>query len=638
VSLATRPLRVLSVGAGPAGLLYAALSCRRLPRHEVTVLERNPADATFGFGVVFSERTLDGLRGAAPETHAAIDAAAVSWEDIELRVGGERVRCGGHGFSAIARTKLLSILQAEAVEAGARLEFGVEADPAALPEADLVLGADGINSRVRDADPAFGLEVDTGAAKYIWFATPAPFDALTFIFTENEHGWWGVHAYPFDEHTSTFIVETDVATWRRAGLDAPGELPPGASDLCSLAYCEQLFAAHLGGHGLLANNSRWLNFRTLRAASWRSGRTVLLGDAAHTAHFSVGSGTKMAMEDAIGLVDAVAAADTVDAALAAYERKRRPQVEFIQRAAHPSLVWWERFRHHVGSSPERFAFHFLSRSPVITRERLLARDARFVRRVERAFATADERADVLAVPVALGALTLPSRIVAMPELVAGDGGADDLVVLGGQAAAGAGAVLASLDGEGMRTVGPLRQCAAWIHDHTSAAVGLAASGPVNAAALSAAAELAVEADVDLLLVPVAGVRPDRLPAADELLAWLRSWPVERALLLTVVAPLADGDAAAALRLMQRVAEERMLVVVVVRPTTASLENARIAQLLLCDRLRELTDVPLGLGGALGADEAATAVLAGRVDVCVARPRLGGLSWRDDVPLARADVR
>lgn len=382
--LARSSLRTAVVGGGPAGLFYALLAKQRMPDHEIVVYERNPPDATFGFGVVFSERTLGGFADADPQLYDAMTAAGVSWEDIEVRRRDGTIRCGGQGFSAISRRKLLRLLQERARAVGVELRFEHEIHSDEFTDADLVLAADGVNSGLRWLRAAqFRPRMQTGVARFIWFATRQRFDALTFVFVEDEHGAWGVHAYPFEDGTSTFIVETDESTWRRAGLDQTPDLATGESDLGSLRFCEQLFADHLGDHGLLCNNSKWAQFRTLRCASWVSGNVVLLGDAAHTAHFSVGSGTKMAMEDASALADAIAAADTIPEALSHYERLRRPPVDHIQAAARPSLIWWERFGHLADRDLEQFAFHFLTRSPAVTRDRLRRRDASFVQRVDR---------------------------------------------------------------------------------------------------------------------------------------------------------------------------------------------------------------------------------------------------------------
>jgi anthraniloyl-CoA monooxygenase len=422
-------VKILCVGGGPAGLYFAVRMKQLDGAHEVTVLERNRPDDTFGFGVVFSDSTLGYLHQHDAETSELIRRHCQAWDAIEMRFKGKTLRCGGNGFAAISRKRLLNLLQQRALELGVTIHFQHEfASLAECKDYDLVVASDGINSTLRHRfERAFCPTIEVGTAKYIWFGTTQHFDSLTFLFEENEHGLFGVHAYPYDEQTSTFIVETDEESWRRAGLDrfVESTLAPGASDLESMAYCQQLFARHLHGHALLANNSKWLNFRTLRNETWHHENIVLLGDAAHTAHFSVGSGTKMAMEDAIALSLALQEHKELPAALAAYERARRPEVERIQRASLPSRQWWEDFRRYKHFSPEQFTFHFLSRNPRMTYRHLLARDPAYVKQVHSWFLTntnpeaeqpALAREEPLPAPIAqslpLRSITLSHRLVA----------------------------------------------------------------------------------------------------------------------------------------------------------------------------------------------------------------------------------
>ncbi|GAC1589015.1 MAG: hypothetical protein NVS3B28_14790 [Candidatus Velthaea sp.] len=384
-------MRIVSIGGGPAGLSFAIIAKTRRPDLDIVVYERNRADDTFGFGVVFSDATLDYLQQGDPHIHKTIDESAIHWNDIMLELRGESIRVGGNGFSAFARKQLLGALQARAHEVGVDVRYSSEVTDYATATvgADLVLGADGINSSVRRRfEGAFEPHVDTGRAKFIWFGTTRPFDCLSFVFEENEHGVFGVHAYPYDAAMNTFIVETDDDTWHRAGLDRVGEdeLDPVQGDLASKAYCERLFARTLGTHALIGNFSRWGNFRTIRNAAWSHENVVLMGDAAHTAHFSVGSGTKMAMEDAIALADAFAEYDALPEVFAAYEAKRKPLVARIQRASWPSIMWWEEIVNYVRMPLEQFAFHFMSRSDRMTREVLRTRDPAFIERVDRWYA------------------------------------------------------------------------------------------------------------------------------------------------------------------------------------------------------------------------------------------------------------
>ncbi|MFF9777284.1 FAD-dependent monooxygenase [Streptomyces sp. NPDC013978] len=394
--------RIACVGGGPGGLFFAALIKQADPSVEVTVFERNRPEDTFGFGVVFSDATLAAIHEADPVLRTALADHGRHWDDIEVRLKGQRVRCGGNGMAAITRKTLLQLLHRRAEEVGVDLRFSHEipADPGQLAAYDLIVAADGANSRFRDrlADVLVP-EVEVATAKFIWFGTDYLFDGLTFVHEHGPHGTFAVHGYPISDEVSTFIVETDEESWRRAGLDEfDSAQPPGPSDEKTRHYLEKLFAEQIDGHQLLVNNSRWGNFRTRRTHRWHSGNVVLLGDAAHTAHFSVGSGTKMAMEDAVALADTLLAhRDDLPAALEAYEAARRPSVEKIQGAARPSLSWWENFgRYHDAFRPTQFAFHFISRS--IGKERIARRDPEFVDTVVREWRVAHEGAAPLDTP------------------------------------------------------------------------------------------------------------------------------------------------------------------------------------------------------------------------------------------------
>ena len=423
-------MRIAVLGGGPGGLLAALLAKRGDPAREVTVFERNRAGDTFGFGVVFSDATLDGIDAADPVLRRALTEHGVHWDPIEVRLRGERWRFGGNGMAAVARRTLLTLLQQRAAEAGVDLKFSAPVHPDDLvdSEYDLVVAADGANSQMRARFAgAFGPSVVTATAKFIWFGTTYPFSGLTFVHEQGPHGVFAVHGYPIGNGVSTFIVETDERSWREAGLDAfDVSQPPGPSDQVTQAYLEKLFATQIDGCPLLVNNSRWGNFRTWRTQRWRhrAGRTAiaLLGDAAHTAHFSVGSGTKMAMEDAIALVaalDGVPRAGTdpdgIDAALAVYESERHGQVARIQDAARPSLSWWEHFgRSYRSLPPWQFAFHFFSRS--LPASKLRQRDAAFVESVHRAWGAAHGGAmDPLHTPIDVAGVTQPGRVVTVED-------------------------------------------------------------------------------------------------------------------------------------------------------------------------------------------------------------------------------
>ncbi|MEU6579071.1 FAD-dependent monooxygenase [Streptomyces sp. NPDC046805] len=383
-------MRIAVAGGGPGGLFFATLIRRADPSIEVTVFERNRAEDTFGFGVVFSDRTLAAIDEADPVLREALDEHGRHWDEIEVRLKGERIRCGGNGMAAVARRTLLTLMQERARGAGAELRFSTEVSLDDLTGYDLVIAADGTGSRIREElAPSLDVQIETATAKFIWFGTAYLFDGLTFVHERGPDGVFAVHGYPISDTVSTFIVETDEESWRRAGLDEfDTTQPPGVSDMVSKEYLEKLFADQIDGHQLLTNNSRWANFRTRRTRRWHTlapRPVAFLGDAVHTAHFSVGSGTKMAMEDAIALAQAVAAhPGNLATALAAYEDAAQPSVRKIQDSARPSLAWWEHFgRYHDVFDPWQFGYHFLTRS--ITDARLGRRAPDFIDASHRAW-------------------------------------------------------------------------------------------------------------------------------------------------------------------------------------------------------------------------------------------------------------
>ncbi|MEN3299147.1 FAD-dependent monooxygenase [Pseudonocardia sp.] len=425
-------MRVAVAGGGPGGLFFATLIRRADPSIEVTVFERNRADDTFGFGVVFSDRTLAGIHEADPVLRVALTEHGRHWDAIEVRLKGERIRCGGNGMAAVVRRTLLALMQARARDVGAELRFSTEVTLDDLAGYDLVVAADGTGSKIREqlereADADLGAEVETATAKFIWFGTDYLFDGLTFVHERSPDGVFAVHGYPISDEVSTFIVETDEASWRRAGLDEfDVTQPPGASDMITKTYLEKLFADQIDGKQLLTNNSRWGNFRTRRTRRWhtlRAGKAstppvAFLGDAVHTAHFSVGSGTKMAMEDAVALSRAVAGSPRdLGAALTAYEEAAQPSVRKIQNSARPSLAWWEHFgRYHDEFEPWQFAYHFLSRS--ITDARLAKRDPAFVAASHRGWVE-EHGAEPLDTPFDRAGWSVPGRLVTVSATAAG---------------------------------------------------------------------------------------------------------------------------------------------------------------------------------------------------------------------------
>ncbi len=379
-------MKIVILGGGPAGLYAGILIKKANPAHDITIIERNPADVTYGWGVVFSDRTLASFQRADFPTYQQIANRFVIWDAIDTRYRGETIRCGGHIIASISRKALLRILQRRCAKLGVTIQFNREIkDLISLPAFDLLIACDGINSLVRTTyAPIFKPTITPGKARYIWLGTNKVLDAFTFIFRENEHGLFQVHAYPFSGSGSTFIVECDEASWLKAGLDK-------ADEAQTLAYCEQLFADDLGSARLLSNASRWINFPTLKTQRWQHQNVVLVGDAAHTAHFSIGSGTKLAMEDAIALTNALTQYHDLETALKAYEMERQPVVETFQRAAQESQTYFETLKRYLGLDPLPFTFQLLTRSGRITYDDLRLRDARFGEAIDRWFAQQNTR-------------------------------------------------------------------------------------------------------------------------------------------------------------------------------------------------------------------------------------------------------
>jgi len=451
--------RVLCIGGGPSGLYFALLLKKMQPTLEISVLERNRPFDTFGWGVVLSDQTLANLTTADAPTAQLIGEAFNHWDDIEVFFKGGRVRSGGHGFCGIGRKRLLNILQERCLALGVKLVFECDAaDDQALAaqyNADLVIASDGLNSRIRQryAD-VFEPDVEQRRCRFVWLGTHKLFDAFTFAFEQTEHGWFQAHAYQFDAETSTFIVETPEEVWRAHGLDAM-EQPE------AIAFCEKLFARYLDGHALISNathlrgSANWIRFPRVVCKRWthripvegRSVPVVLMGDAAHTAHFSIGSGTKLALEDAIDLANEFATGRALDDVLTAYESRRSVEVLKIQNAARNSTEWFENVQRYSGMQIEQFAYSLLTRSQRISHENLRVRDAQWLNGYERWLAGGEQRAPML-MPLTVRGLTLKNRIVVSPMATysAVDGVPQDfhLVHLGARALGGAALVFVEM--------------------------------------------------------------------------------------------------------------------------------------------------------------------------------------------------
>ncbi|HEV7148339.1 MAG TPA: bifunctional salicylyl-CoA 5-hydroxylase/oxidoreductase [Pedococcus sp.] len=449
-------MKVAIAGGGPGGLYLAALMKQLDPRHEITVWERNAPDDTFGFGVVFSDETLGAVETADVEIYQQMASSFARWTDIDVDVNGNEFTVGGQGFAAMARKDLLRILQERVRDLGVTVHYRTEApDPDDLRASfDLVVASDGLNSTVRAKYvDSFRPTLDRRQNKYIWFGTDLVFEAFQFFVKQTEWGTMQIHGYPYSDTGSTFIVEMHEDVWRRAGLDCTEDtvFPPGESDEYAVERIAEIFADELRGHRILTNNSKWLNFHTVRNETWHHDNVVLLGDAAHTAHFSIGSGTKLAMEDALALAACLHENPSVEAALEAYEMERKPVVESTQRAAQASLEWFENIGMYADQDPAQFVFNLITRSRRITFENLKDRDPGFAARMEAEFARSQgsvEVAPAMFQPVDIGPLRLKNRIVlsSMDMYVAENGVPTDfhLVHLGSKALGGAGLVMTEM--------------------------------------------------------------------------------------------------------------------------------------------------------------------------------------------------
>ncbi|RJE89575.1 bifunctional salicylyl-CoA 5-hydroxylase/oxidoreductase [Paracoccus onubensis] len=488
-------MRVACIGGGPSGLYFAISLKLRQPESEVVVIERNRPDDTFGWGVVLSDETLDNLHRNDPKSAAEIRAHFAYWDDIAVHYRGEKLVSTGHGFCGIGRKKLLLLLQERARELGVELRFETEVESAAdyARDYDLVVACDGVNSRIRQEYAAeFRPDIDLRACKFVWLGTHQKFDdAFTFIFEETDKGWLWAHAYQFDEDTATFIVETDQATWDAYGF---GEM----SQHESIAVCEKVFRNHLDGHSLMTNaghirGSAWLNFPRVLCEKWHHENIVLMGDASASAHFSIGSGTKLALESAIALADYVTSQPDLEQAFRLYQDERRLEVLRLQSAARNSLEWFEDVQRYLNLDPVQFNYSLLTRSQRISHENLRLRDSEWLKGAERWFQThaggpaEPVRAPMFA-PFKLRNMALKNRIVLSPmaQYKAQDGCPTDwhLVHLGERAKGGAGLIFTEMtcvSAQGRITPGcpglyapeheaKWRQIVDFIHEETAAKI------------------------------------------------------------------------------------------------------------------------------------------------------------------------
>ena len=538
-------MNIVSIGGGPAGLYFAILMKQAHPGAEIVVYERNRPDDTFGWGVVFSDETLGAFEEADPESFSEITANFKYWRDIETYYRGTCTTSTGHGFAALSRKKLLQILHARCRALGVTLEFEREvASLDELADADLILGADGVNSWVRE-HLAEHLQptIDWRRCRFSWLGTDKPLEAFTFIFEETDHGLFQIHAYPFEDGLSTWIVECRDEVWRRAGLDE-------ASEDDTVAFCQKLFAEHLGGHRLLANRSLWRRFPTVRCATWHHGNVVLLGDAAHTAHFSIGSGTKLAMEDAIALAAAFERFGTADvpAVLAAYQEARWVDVIKLQKAAQTSLEWFENSQRYMGQPPIQLTFNLMTRSKRITYDDLAERDPRLITEVTEWYrqdvgalqTSTGEAPPPIFTPFKLRQLELLNRIVVSPmcQYSATEGSPNDwhLVHLGSRAIGGAGLVITEMtdvSAEGRITKGCAGMyqrvhVAAWrrivdfVHRHSEAKIGI----QLAHAGRKGSVRHAWEHEADEPLLPEKGAWQTLAPSAEP---FAPHWPAPKAM-------------------------------------------------------------------------------------------------------------
>jgi anthraniloyl-CoA monooxygenase len=607
-------VKIACIGGGPAGLYLGILVKRRAPEHEVVIYERNRPSDTFGFGVVFSDATLGHLAEADPETHAQITSRFARWDDIEIHAGGEVLRSTGHGFCGIERKMLLQILQERAKALGVVVHYEHEVKSLAEVTADVIVACDGVASWVRESLAAeLQPRVDIRPNKFVWLGSTVPYGAFTFIFKQTPYGLFRVHAYRYQKEGSTFIVECREDTWRNAGL-------ANATEDQTVAILEQIFAEELGGHRLVKNRSIWRNFPVVRCGKWHSGNVVLMGDSAHTAHFSIGSGTKLAMEDAIALRDALLADRDVPRALAAYEARRRPEVEALQAAAQASLEWFEGTERYMSMAPIQLTYSLMTRSLRVSHASVAKRDPHLASGVEQLLSAKVGLVSAVR-PTAMPLPRIRNRIAVAPigaseDPLAGD---DELVALGAAAAGGAGLVVTPPIGiaSGGTRLNTDEQAVAWakiveyVHGKGAAVVARVATNGAVIGAVESAVQRAAFAGFDILLLDPCGdaAAIEHLPAMvaaahGKFRGWIAAAVSDR--------PAVMGHAAQLVR-----AGASLLWVTGAGDIT--MVGARLPAAPLADRLRNELHVATCVDGAEALlPDLDAAIAAGRADLVVVR--------------------
>lgn len=625
-------MNIVCVGGGPAGLYFGILMKKADPSHRIRVVERNKADDTFGFGVVFSDATLGNLAAADPDTYAKITESFAHWDDIDTHIGGRVFTSTGHGFCGMGRQRLLTILQERCAELGVEMEFEREVNDLAElgDDVDLIIAADGVGSAIRNRYEAeFAADVSMRPNKFVWLGTTFPFKAFTFYFNESEHGLFRVHAYRYQDQGSTFIVECTEDTWKRAGLDRTTEDE-------TIAYLERVFENELDGHRLIKNRSIWRSFPNIHCGSWHHDNIVLVGDAVHTAHFSIGSGTKLAMEDCIALVDALGREPDLREALALYERERRPQVEKLRTAAQISLEWFENTERYMGLEPIQFVYSLLTRSLRVTHSNLALRDPEIVAEIERWFSGgADPAPRPMHTPIEIRACALPTRVVAVTDA---PGPNDELVA----PPADIGLLMVRVAAADQTDWRPFVE---YLHGASNARLGLQLHVPAGAEAAGAAdavasaAKRAVDAGFDIVQIELAGGGlfhrqlsaltgsgpPDRRAAgALEAVGATREAIGDAVPLFVRLSARdwadggsTDGDSVVIAALLVGRGADLISVTTGEHPDDDAPEERRLYQTPYSDRIRNELGVRTAAEGRIDSDDDINSVLAaGRADLCV----------------------